>query len=259
MPYARRRRVVIRRKRRPLRLRRRRVYRRTRRMFSDNKPHYFHRYIGMAGVWADLQSSVSDPYGLSILAGGTGSSVSLVGNRFVVTCGANTTTYVNICYAFQYRHVPAVSEFANLFDQYRIAGFAFRIAPGQNTVIDGAGSLPIGHSVIDYDDATLTFATEAGLNEFRERGSYRVARFDGRNKMLSRYVPRPSIRIGAIDDSGNQVALVRGAKKWLDSAIRDVPHFGVKIMLEMHNPTGGAIGVNFELMAKAYFSCKQVH
>lgn len=227
--------------------------------YSTNVAHYFHRHIGLRGVWVDLQSSASDPYGLSISTGGTGSSTAVVGNRFVVTCGANTTTYVNIGYALQARHIPAVSEFTQLFDQYQIKGFAFMIAPGQNDFQDGNAPLPIIHSVIDYDDATPSAASEAGLNEYRERDNYRVKRFDGMNKIFRRYVKNPSLRVGAVDDSGAASFVVRAYKKYLDAAATDVPHFGIKAMLEMHNPTGSASGINFELMVKAYFCTKYVH
>lgn len=259
MPF-RRRRNNYRRPRRSRRSRRVVRGRRPRRVkYNDNRALYFHRYIGLQGVWTDLQASGSDQYGLTLSVGGTGSTVAVVGNRFVVTCGANTTTYLRIGYALQYRHIPAVSEFTNLFDQYRIAGFVFRIVPGQNTAFPTDSPLPVVHSVLDYDDANPPAATEAGLNELRERGTYKVQRFDGMNRIFSRYVPRPSIRMGAIDDSGAQVALVRGIKRWLDAAVTDVPHFGVKVMVEMHNPTGSAVSVNFELMAKAYFCAKHVH
>lgn len=222
------------------------------------KPYFFKRYIGMTQVWAQ-QGNANNALGFSISTGGTGSSTARDDNRFVVTCGPGVTTYVSIAYAIQASNIPGISEISGLFDQYKIHGFSFMVIPGQNSVDSGTSPLPVYHSVLDHDDATPAAASETGLDTYRERYDYNVRRCDQNNRVFKRYIKNPSLQIGGLTSGGTVISTIVSRPRWLDAADTEVPHFGIKLMIEMYNPSTGEVDVNFEIMAKAYISARRPH
>lgn len=264
MPRRIRRRRRVRQTKRTLRIRGRRLFKFRRGYVSSaalgSRPHFFTRHIGMTTVWAQ-QGSANNAQGLSVLVAGTGSSVAINGNRFVVTAGANTTTYLTIGFALQFNNLPGVAEFAALFDQYKIKAWRYMIIPGNNTAegLSAGGLLPVYHSVLDFDDATPPPASESGLNEIRERVDYKVQRGDGMNKIVKRYVAKPCIQTAVLNSAGTLISSVVQRGRWLDCADLEVPHFGAKWLIEMYNPSPAALGFNFEMMAKVYLAVKNPH
>jgi len=189
-------------------------------------------------------------------------------------------------HSFRFNQLPNFSEFTALFDQYRINKLKILIVPNI-TGLDGV-NMPYGgeytqpdtdtvvrnvvwpkglfniHSVIDYDDTNMTNYTIAQLMQY---STYKMTRG---NRMHTRYWT-PAISTGVYDGGVNAAPGGHEFRKWIDLSETDVPHFGVKAMIDPGPvwmpgvPANGMLPANYnvlELQARvyltAYFECKGV-
>lgn len=233
-----------------------------------------HRYVR----WANLQTA----YSVSSTNAGVVLSSNLVAGSPAFNAGllnyqtspAIGTTYVGLSYALQLQGLPNFTEFTSLYDTYRITGYAVSIIPMYNTYnaqsvpytqtgvafnSNGGVSLPIIHSVIDFDDnAALNLTSgDQGVDTLRQYASYKVSRLDGNNKIWRRYIRLPSTNVGVQEMSlstGVYAAQKRSPR--LDAAAVDVNHYGLKLIIENSN-FSQAYFMTFKVEVKAYIQMFQ--
>lgn len=170
--------------------------------------------------------------------------------------------------------LPDVSEFTNLYDQYRINKIKYTIVPNVtgfdtagtygnniafgNFVVTGQGMWNI-HSVIDYDNVSMT-----GYN-FAKMMQYSTYKRTRGHREHSRYWT-PAItgqEYASLSAGGSAPAGVKW-KQWLDLTYRDIPHYGLKVMTDplpsIFAGTGDIPSPNHALRCYAtfYFECKGV-
>ena len=163
-------------------------------------------------------------------------------------------------YAFQLADLPNVSEFVNLFDQYRVNKLKVMIVPNftgldggfvpfgnkgiqldnmyDSGAVIGSSIVPLGknviwpqglpniHSVIDYDSAIVN-----DLSQLMQHRTYRMTRG---NRIHSRYWT-PAISLGTnCSTSQNSVTepTAQKFKQWLGTDATCVPHYGIKLLVD---------------------------
>lgn len=243
----------------------RKSFRRVPRLVKQSE-HYLKRAVNLHTVW-QAQGSTNQTDGLSLAATTMGQFTSNDG-WFYNVIPAGTTSYASLGYAFQLAHLVNYTEFTNLFDQYQIAGLRLEICPAYNTsdnptnnpVWNGTAitfgqsysvSVPVIHTVVDFDDASVYNATELGVNNMREFWSYRCKRIDGKNKIAKRYC-RPRVLSTNIMAGGATSAGADSAKRWITGAGNQVSHYGFKAILETLNPTTAEMTVYYKIIVTAY-------
>lgn len=191
-------------------------------------------------------------------------------------------------YAFQLADLPNVSEFVNLFDQYRVNKLKVMIVPNF-TGLD-AGFLPFGndgrqaltpfpndplnwkqvvwpnglpniHSVIDYDSAAVN-----DLSQLMQHRTYRMTRG---NRIHTRYWT-PAVSLGTnCSTSQNSVTepTAQKFKQWLGTDATCVPHYGIKLLIDSGpyiqglsppGPGSNVQEVKCRVYVTAYIECKGV-
>lgn len=183
--------------------------------------------------------------------------------------GAGTKFYGSLTYQFSLENIHAVSEFANLFDNYRISKVVIRITPRSSmvpTVVDGtvgAGtnlppSSPIMHWYIDHDDIGGVTADESGLRSMRERTNYHQRRLIGAPFSIV-IKPRTSGALSAAAEGSSAANYMLPRKYWLDLGILNSKHFGLKVIIESICPLATAnLVVPFEMQTTYYMAFKGV-
>lgn len=236
--------------------------------------HYFSRYVNLAGVWtAQGSANQADHLSLAATAGATFAPGAGGGTDwFVLTMPANTVNYAQIAYALHYADIAGSAELGQVFDQYKIKGFAIKIAPSYNTYIAGANaggtggapagySIPLIHSAPDYDDVILyANSTEAGVDLMKERWGYKTSRLDGHNRIFSRYIPS-AVKVGVSGPAGSALlSLGRKSKTvWIDAQSTGVANYGIKIFIECANTAAVANTMQFKIECKVYFQMRGSH
>lgn len=143
--------------------------------------------------------------------------------------------------------VPNASEFANLYDLYRInkivMKFYLDIDPSAQTA--NTAYYPKLFTVVDHDDSNVP----ASLNELREHANCKL-------RVLS-----PTRPVSVVWTPSVLAIMFRTAvastyspkyKQWIDMANQDVPHYGLKFGID--NLTNTNYTVRQEVIM--YFSCK---
>ncbi len=147
----------------------------------------------------------------------------------------------NFGIAFRLSDVPDVTEFTNLFDQYRINWVDYIIMlknPGTG------GGYPTVYFAEDHDsDSTPTF------NELYSSQSLQVFQFNATQTMFKIRV-RPNTLRAVFN------GLVNGYERsppgtWVDCGNPSVPHYGVKYSINNYNSTNNA---NTEVAIVARYS-----
>lgn len=211
MPYVRRRRITRRRpslRRRPRMLRRRSNYRR--RVKTNPLVHHFKRTVRLTPIAA----------------------------------GA---AFAGYGYSFTLSQLPAVAEFTNLFDQYRINKIVLKFVPDKNSAEFGAATSPIPtfHTVLDYNDATAP----ATLNEMLEYANHRMTRGSAVHTRVFTPASLDAVAAGGATSLSNPTW-----KQWLSTSASNIDHFGLKAGWE-----GGVVNsCNIFPYLTIYFSCKSV-
>lgn len=154
-------------------------------------------------------------------------------------------------FSFQLDEVPNYTEFTALYDQYKLAAVAVKFMPMQTVMqVSGAG---VGNfntrfaTVIDYDSS----GGFASFNDAREFGTCKVKNV---SQYHTRYI-KPRIKSANENDSTTIVAS-GNRRMWLNTAVANIPHYGVRYVFEAI-PTTGYV-VQYKVEAKYYFAFRNV-
>lgn len=124
-------------------------------------------------------------------------------------------------------YMSGSSEFAALFDEYRITHMQIkvflRIDPSAQTA--ATASYPRLYSSIDHNDVS----TPASLNELRERGNCRVQVLNPNRPVILNV--KPSV-LGETYRSAIATTYTPKWRVWLPTTNLDVPHYGIKFGID---------------------------
>lgn len=161
-------------------------------------------------------------------------------------------------FAFRLSDLPNVSEYAALYDQYKITGIKFKVMPKSDNLAQAANSNTISGfgqiiTVIDNDDAIAPTNKDDLLQ-------YRTCKVTGPARKHSRYiVPK---MLNTVYRTGLTSAYNSISCKWLDMSITDVPTYGIKLWIDPPVLNGlaatpyAALQVPYDVYATYYFKCK---
>lgn len=219
--------------------------------------YYFTRYANINTAYSISSSNA----GIQIQTTAGGSfSVNTAG--LAIFAPAGTLQYTSLAFAPCLEGLPNVTEFTNLFDKYKITGVRIKLICVHNTFPslpsqgdsgndNGGMGIPVIHSVIDPDDYTPAAASDAGIDALRAYNSYKIQRLDGNNRVWSRYLKYPAVNIVSEAGSSSGIAVTKRSP-WIDCAFTNVPHHGLKLMIETFNPTGTGGYEVFKVELKYY-------
>lgn len=168
-----------------------------------------------------------------------------------------------LSFQFKLSDLPGVSDFANLFDDYRINKVVLKLIPqitssnmpynaaagaGAGT---GLGRNPRVFYAADYDDSNVV----TSINALRQYGNVKVRPVVG-NKPI-KIIITPAIS-QEILRTPSTTAYAPKWKQWLDLAYNDVPHYGIKMWVEDCDgiAAGTPTAAIFKVEGTMYFSCK---
>lgn len=119
--------------------------------------------------------------------------------------------------------VPNYTEFTNLFDLFRIKKVVFKMYLNSNssTVTTPAVSLPVIYSAVTSDDANLV--SQTSIQQYETCKSHQF----GDKELTWVFKPKPSLL--AYNGLTSGYSPTNG---WLDTNYSDVPHFGIKFVLD---------------------------
>lgn len=190
-------------------------------------------------------------------------STKTVDGFYISTGSANSSnfTYVMASQMFTLDMLPDVSDFLNLFDQYKIISCKVSLRPWQTTVFADVakptnGALnTIVYSVLDYDDnATLT-ANNLGVQKMREYQTFKETIFL-KNKPVVRSI-KPHIAMAAYG-AGVFTSYANTKAGWIDMASPSVSHYGMKFMFETFCPDAALThSIWFRPSCEIVFAVKQ--
>lgn len=183
-----------------------------------------------------------------------------LGTALTQISNVGTTTNYSNGFNFRLSQLPNISEYQNLYDQYKITGIAFKIMPKWTNPGNGANSNTVAGvgqiiSVIDYDDS-LAALTRDELLEFQ------TAKVSMCNKQHKRYIKPKMLSLVYRTSTTNGYSVLPA--KYLDMGLADVPHFGIKVWIDGPTPntqipgggTFSALDVLYDIYATFYFKCK---
>ena len=164
----------------------------------------------------------------------------------------STVNYIAAANGNYFNQMPNASEFAVLFDQYKIMKVEWTYTPRFDSVaLDASATpwtLPRFYSVIDKDDSS----TPTSLNQLMQYGNMKSQVFNKPVKIT--YVPNVAAQV-----YGNLVSTGYAAKanQYIDMSNLDVNHFGHKVWINLNNT---AMGANFKVdtMCRITFQCKNL-
>lgn len=169
------------------------------------------------------------------------------GAKWLIDNGVQgTMNYWAFSYKFSLANIPNLTEFTNLFDEYRISKIKVRFTPystqvesvtQDSTATQAVGGLsPIMHYVIDHDDDNTPTANEAGIQTLQEYNTYRKVRMIGDNQKDIVLMINPKSP-GAVETiAGLTIAGTTRYNAWLDLAQTSIPHYGLKGVFECLSP-----------------------
>ena len=157
----------------------------------------------------------------------------------------STVSYTSNGIAFQLSDLPSYSDFASLFDFYRIRGARIKFIP-RKTVNDDNSYNGDFYTVADYDD--VISPTETDL---QSKQGVKVRYSIGRPwSIFIRPVASIPVYNGALSTSAYAQARRR---MWLDMANPSVPHYGLKWgWTQVQTP------VTIDVFITLYVECKGV-
>lgn len=180
-----------------------------------------------------------------------------LGNITASISALGVPTPVGNAYAFSLSQLPNVSDFTNLFDQYKITGAKLQITPAcsEGILSPLAGTAqPLGfsrvHSVIDYDDTSAPSSEDQLL----EYGSHKsTAPFQTHTRFIKPKVLQEVYR------STLGTAYAPKSGQYLDVAYPDIPHYGMKVWISAPNTNPGtAQSITYKVYLTLYVTCKNV-
>lgn len=180
-----------------------------------------------------------------------------LGNYTASISALGVATPVAQAFTFTLSQLPSVTDFSNLYDQYKITGAKLTLTPALSEGIASplagtASALGFSrvHSVIDYDDST----NPASEDQLLEYGSHKST---PPFMIHSRYI-KPKV-LHEIYRSAIATAYAPQANTYLDMANTDIPHYGIKVWISAPNTNAGtAQSITYKAYLTLYFSCKNV-
>lgn len=175
--------------------------------------------------------------------------------RYAQSVSGNYTITGNAAFApyqaaqvYALSHLATVTDFSNLFDQYRInkvvTKFWLRIDPSAQTA--AAASYPKLYMAIDNDDTALL-----SQQEMRERSNTRI-------KVLYPNRPVTVVFTPAVLSETYRSAVSTTYspkwKQWIDMSATDCPHYALKFNIDDLTNTNYRVDVETIM----YFSCRSV-
>lgn len=138
-------------------------------------------------------------------------------------------------YSFTANSVANVTDFTNLFDQYKIKGvkLEFRLMTNPDSTVQPSNQsasyppylYPTLWTVIDKDDdGTIT------LDQMRQHQGCKRSVLRP-NQIVSRYVPYPTT-LGMAYKSSISTAYINNKSTWVDCADISTPHYGIKTVID---------------------------
>lgn len=215
---------------------------------SDMKPRY-------NPTWNPQFLKVARTFQYSAPSGDVGAGYAVVADPSV-TPNATVLSYGTAAYAFAISHIPSVSEFGTLFDQYRLAGVQMRLdyLNGSESVQVTAATTSLQCTVLlfeDNDDGTAPASTNAGFAAAYETGRVVRKMFPCRDNSIT-YMLRPKYLVADVDTSAGVTGRSLGAG-WVDGATGlDVQWRGLKLIIQA-NPVSVSFTHQFRMTA-TYFT-----
>lgn len=140
--------------------------------------------------------------------------------------------YINNTLAYQ-PVMPAVSDFQNLFDNYRIRKVNIQLffSNNESNVSSPNTALPVVHIANDYNDANNFGLTE--IQQYPNMATYQL----GLEKPI-KWTLYPKVRLDALTDSGVTSSSAFNTQGWLDTTSSNIMHLGTKMYLNTLGRTG---------------------
>lgn len=150
-------------------------------------------------------------------------------------------------YSFSLNDVPAVTEFTNLYDQYRLNKVVVKWIP-LTTETNVGQSTTLFYSVLDFNDDVAP-TTEAEILQ------YASLRISQGLRTHTRVLTPASLDDLTDDTGGTRYAGNPKTKQWISTSAPTAPHYGIKFF----RPAQPAAQlVNYKVMIMYYFSCRSV-
>lgn len=205
------------------------------------KPHSFHRWItGFPSGQTGVTYCTYDP------------------STSVITSTINNTTS-EFSMQFAFSSLPRVTEFTQLFDAYMITKVLVQIKmisnPDASNIVNNTTNVNVNNFYPtiwyspDYDDANTVSLPD--IKEF-ERVRHKVLCPNRPVNIVLR--PRPITQVyRTAVSTGYQV---HTKPVWLDCGQADIPHYGLKSVIDFEGVTTLTNSFTFKVNCKYYFKCK---
>jgi hypothetical protein len=154
---------------------------------------------------------------------------------------ATLLSYNSAAYSFAISHIPSVTEFGTLFDQYRIAGVKMDIEyiSASESVLSTTVGTNLQCTLLlyeDNDDGTVPTATNAGWQAVYESGRALKHVFPSSSNKIS-YMLKPKYLTADVDTSATTTGRSLGSG-WVDGATGlDVLWRGLKVIVQANPVT----------------------
>lgn len=155
----------------------------------------------------------------------------------------NTLNNTPFATTFRLSDVPNVSEFSNLYDQYKITAIKWKLMPRSSDYAIGL-TAPRVFSIVDKDDSSPPL----NIDEILQYQNVKVTSF---GKWHTRYIkPNIGYQLGDLSTTINMRSVGKG---WIDMANTNVPHYGIKGII---TPSSSALA--FDLHVTYFLAFKNV-
>lgn len=179
-----------------------------------------------------------------------------------VTVTAATGGYVGAAQQFRIDQLPNVSEFTTLFDQYTIRYVKWYLvlrSTGTSMVesaVNGSIGMPNLIVVRDYDDATVPASSNVGYDELREFNKAKTFCFTAERRCF-RIGIKPAV-LSEVYRSGVATSYVPKFNQRIDCVTADVPHFGLRYVIQVPTTALLTYAVTFDIYATFYLAMSNV-
>lgn len=169
---------------------------------------------------------------------------------FTAAAAANVVSYGQLSYYSSLTNIPNVTEFTNLFDQYKIDKVTHKIMPystmsvGNNAAGTTAPAV-IVHWVLDHDEATIPVSGETGIAELEQYPGYRKKNINSTpNGITISYRPRAAQAVY----QGAFTAYAEVPKNtWMNCSNSTIQYYGLKMVIEgLQGAVASYTGFRFE-------------
>lgn len=177
-------------------------------------------------------------------------------NHFFKRKTINTLSTVSGVHAsahkFALSDLGTYTDLSGLFDQYRISMVVMKVIQRSTSLsmiesnANNVLGMPILFWYIDLDDNTTP--TEAGM---RKNNRTHTQMFDV-GKRVATIKVRPRFANNILDNASGTAQTLGKRSQWIDCAHAQVPHYGVKLYIDLPQSTGTAVEQTFDLVTTYY-------